>query len=238
MATDKDTPLPYGKGRTPPGTPTIKEMTAAAIARGDKTFDPGIPCIRGHISRRNAASGQCQECWRLARPTHAMDPVKLKASRDRGDANRDKAHRKAQRIEWYRANKERLDARHKEWQARNIARSRVFSNARTTRWRKRNLAQDAAKSARRRAVKLAAETGDRGSCVAFFKWAGVTQAIPCYWCKKKTTPGFRHIDHIIPLSKGGPDSTGNLCVSCPPCNSRKGALSPEDFAGQSELRFA
>jgi 5-methylcytosine-specific restriction endonuclease McrA len=47
--------------------------------------------------------------------------------------------------------------------------------------------------------------------------------------------GDRHLDHIIPLAKGGSDTVGNLCVACPRCNQTKNARMPEDYAGQSEM---
>lgn len=36
------------------------------------------------------------------------------------------------------------------------------------------------------------------------------------------------LDHVIPWSKGGEDTTANLVVACTPCNSMKGARTPED----------
>lgn len=36
------------------------------------------------------------------------------------------------------------------------------------------------------------------------------------------------IDHVIPRSRGGKDDPGNLVVACWPCNSRKGARTPEE----------
>lgn len=51
----------------------------------------------------------------------------------------------------------------------------------------------------------------------------------CYWCREELTS--YHIDHIIPLSKGGSNNPGNLCISCPSCNLKKGAKMPYEFAG-------
>lgn len=40
-----------------------------------------------------------------------------------------------------------------------------------------------------------------------------------------------HIDHIIPVAKGGKDHPKNLTVSCPSCNLSKGAKSLEEWIG-------
>lgn len=38
-----------------------------------------------------------------------------------------------------------------------------------------------------------------------------------------TSPCFPHVDHIVPLARGGPDTEENLQLLCRPCNLRKGA---------------
>jgi 5-methylcytosine-specific restriction endonuclease McrA len=94
-----------------------------------------------------------------------------------------------------------------------------------------------AKSALRRARKQSAPTGDKAQLAAFWKWSKSAPRISCHWCGKTTTPKNRNVDHVIPLSKGGADAVGNLCISCPSCNFSKCAKMPEDFTGQSELRL-
>lgn len=43
----------------------------------------------------------------------------------------------------------------------------------------------------------------------------------CYLCGKTCEPNEIHLDHVIPLSKGGEHSATNLRVACAPCNIRK-----------------
>jgi 5-methylcytosine-specific restriction endonuclease McrA len=43
----------------------------------------------------------------------------------------------------------------------------------------------------------------------------------CYYCDSVVSSKLIHFDHIIPLSKGGPHSVDNLCVSCAFCNHSK-----------------
>ena len=42
----------------------------------------------------------------------------------------------------------------------------------------------------------------------------------CWWCGKKLK-GKYHVDHRIPLSRGGDNSARNICISCPSCNTSK-----------------
>lgn len=45
----------------------------------------------------------------------------------------------------------------------------------------------------------------------------------CWWCTKKLTK--YHVDHRIPLSRGGGNDASNLVISCPSCNcSRRNQL--------------
>lgn len=51
----------------------------------------------------------------------------------------------------------------------------------------------------------------------------------CYWCNCELN-GKYHIDHYIPLSKGGEHSIENIVISCPKCNLSKNAKNPYEYA--------
>lgn len=54
--------------------------------------------------------------------------------------------------------------------------------------------------------------------------------VRCWWCDKPMKKW--HIDHRIPISKGGHNNPGNLCLACPNCNLSKHDHLPSDWAGR------
>jgi 5-methylcytosine-specific restriction endonuclease McrA len=58
----------------------------------------------------------------------------------------------------------------------------------------------------------------------------------CYWrnvnddCSVSLKGGY-HVDHVVPLSKGGSNGPENLVLACPTCNLQKHAKHPMDWAG-------
>lgn len=48
----------------------------------------------------------------------------------------------------------------------------------------------------------------------------------CHYCGRV---GPRVLDHVEPLAAGGRDEPGNLVPACEPCNSHKGARTPEGW---------
>jgi 5-methylcytosine-specific restriction endonuclease McrA len=251
-------------GRTPLGTPSISERRMAARQRGDRKFDPGVDCVNGHTSLRWTNNGICIDCKRArdnaynaahpaehlarSRKSAAARPSAVKAyqrlyyaahtsaikKRTRAWAVAHPEHVRTRARAWCRKHRDRLNARTRALYAMNPAPSRESKR----RWKQANPAKVRAADSLRRAKEIGAATGCRKSYALFVAAMRSAPSIPCYWCRTKTKVGRRHLDHIIPLAKGGADTIGNLCVACPPCNLRKSAKLPEEFAGQSELRFA
>ncbi|MCL5736987.1 MAG: HNH endonuclease [Actinobacteria bacterium] len=53
----------------------------------------------------------------------------------------------------------------------------------------------------------------------------------CFYCDKKVGKKY-HVDHVIPLAKGGGNGPENLVIACPPCNLSKKDIHPMDFCGR------
>lgn len=121
--------------------------------------------------------------------------------------NKTNAERKAEYDKgWYEANREREAERIKAWQKANPDKCRAYSQA-------------------RRALELEAlvdnditVTGLRelydDLCFYYLD--------PLYF----DVPFAVHVDHLIPLSKGGEHSWNNVCLACATCNLTKNAKNP------------
>lgn len=59
----------------------------------------------------------------------------------------------------------------------------------------------------------------------------------CFWrsvnedCTVSLKDGY-HVDHVVPLSKGGSNGPENLVLACPTCNLQKHAKHPMEWSGQ------
>jgi len=53
--------------------------------------------------------------------------------------------------------------------------------------------------------------------------------VKCYLCEKMTSIGDRHVDHIIPISKGGKHRPSNLAIACASCNLSKHDKMPNEI---------
>lgn len=190
-----------------------------AKLRGFKYFFTGIACKRGHVSRRYTSTGQCAECQYLHRSEWRIrNPEKEAASR----------------LASVRAWCEKNPDRKRELARKSNAKPDVSANnvARAKRWTELNPEKAKANDAvgdrnRRSAKKGAAGRHTTGDIEAIL----VRQKFKCAECgvsvKKREN---RHVDHIVPLSKGGTNWPSNLQILCPPCNLKKAAKDPLDFA--------
>lgn len=51
----------------------------------------------------------------------------------------------------------------------------------------------------------------------------------CHYCHKSLTIDNCHIDHMMPLSKGGSNCDSNLTLACAECNESKGTLTENEY---------
>ena len=131
----------------------------------------------------------------------------------------------------YAANRERLLEEKKQYGEDH----REQKSAYNRKYRAENRETCRQNDHRRRALIFNSTLGDRSAIAAWeAKWSS-KKTVVCHWCRKRVKTASVHVDHVIPLSKGGPHAVENLCVSCAKCNHTKHSKLPEVWnAGLSQ----
>ena len=61
---------------------------------------------------------------------------------------------------------------------------------------------------------------------------------PCAYCGTEYVEGEFHVDHDLPIARGGTDHWWNLQHSCAPCNLRKHTMTGDEFRALLESQAA
>ncbi len=128
--------------------------------------------------------------------------------------------------EYHNKHRERLNALHREWYYDN----HDYVLKRVREWKVLN-SEKVHNNVRQRKIKL--KYGEIGTHSAEdVKLKIKQQKHRCYWCNRKIKEGKYHEDHLFPLSRNGKNNSGNIVISCPECNLRKGRKMPWEFCGR------
>lgn len=150
---------------------------------------------------------------------------KLKYQRDYYLSNRESA-RAFQRV--YRLlNREKFLDYYHAYYVNNRARM----NAQARRWRRSHPETEKAYSHAKRARKKSARGTHTASDI---RRQYAAQKGMCYYCQEKTD-GKYHVEHVIPLSRGGSNGPENIVISCPKCNLEKGTKMPHEWSKGGRL---
>jgi 5-methylcytosine-specific restriction endonuclease McrA len=240
---------PFSKAR-------LRMAREDARAKGLEFYFTGKPCKHGHIGLRYVSSGVCLECrtqynrnyyetnpeyWRTwvqnnpekvlaaSRRAYAKNPrmgwtpeSREKYSTDTPYykttyylANRDKILQRSRAH--YLANQDKLKARNRTY----LKTPRGKAVARAGRVNRRARVRNAKGSVSSKAI-LEILKSQKHRC-----------ANPR--CRANLKTVRYHIDHIIPLSRGGTHERRNLQALCQPCNNRKHAKDPLEWARENGL---
>ena len=125
----------------------------------------------------------------------------------------------------YEANKDEYAERSKQWARENADRVREYKREWAEANRDRLRPMLVANAAKRRALLLNAFVEKVHPLVVLERADGV-----CGICGEDVDPMEFHVDHIIPLARGGEHSYANVQPAHPFCNVSKGARLPEEMA--------
>ena len=151
-----------------------------------------------------------QRAWRAAHPEKAKAWRATNIERVRA---RDRARR----------NPEKANAASRAWAARNAeaerARVKAYQAAHPDMARESNHRRRARKFGRYYVRIMRAH-------LQFLREA---QDHCCRYCHRPLVKGATHLDHRIPLVRGGAHAPDNVCLSCASCNLRKHAMTETEF---------
>lgn len=168
-----------------------------ARSNGAKAYI-GKPCPYGHDGERYVSTGQCIECAK-------SDSARKVASGYFQSHYADNAGRILSRQrEYTRSHTQEINARTMAWVKRNPLKRKAISRQ---------------YKARRRSQEDAGISG--GMLAAWTR----EQPKTCFYCGAACPDSF-HVDHFVPLAKGGAHVLTNLRIACPTCNLRKNAKMP------------
>lgn len=168
------------------------------------------PATTEHFNRCQRSPGglraKCKECRKLeTQERYTINP----------DYNR----------AYYLANQERLQERARSYGAAH----REQERARVRLWREKH--PERARASKRAAVlrRLARKRGAQGNHTAKdVQLQYEAQKGKCYYCKA-TVGDTYHVDHVIPLSRGGSNGPENIVIACQVCNQSKGGKLPHEW---------
>lgn len=133
----------------------------------------------------------------------------------------------AQRRTYGVKNRERETEWRRKWYAENRERCIERHRPAKQKWAKENrdkvLACSKVVKSKRRARGLVG----RLNTTAFKNWLSA-QLMNCVWCAANCSDKY-HIDHVIPLAKGGAHDLTNFAISCPSCNLSKADKMPLEW---------
>lgn len=132
------------------------------------------------------------------------------------ERNKDKIAAKA-RIRWKNREHEKTRKQNNEASLRYYYRNHQKAKSIRRNWKRRNRITVRAMENNRRAKEVAAEGKfTKRDIEKIFK----SQKGKCYYCDVKLKRGY-HVDHVIPLGRGGSNYPSNLVCACPKCNLSK-----------------
>jgi 5-methylcytosine-specific restriction endonuclease McrA len=196
-----------------------------------------------HKNRLDNLSDQCRHCAKLYRQQHQADKKKYQSSSP--EYKKEYRRQNKERANYLR----RLNRKNNPDKYRQLAKLRYQKNKRSIREHQKkyylahkNYFQSKNKNyrlANREYILLKNRKRKRllsGSNISQLeiKQLLIKHNNSCYYCKCSVNSGFNlHLDHKIPLVRGGQHNIHNLVPACATCNLRKGTKTDIEFQEMS-----
>lgn len=179
-------------------------------------------------SQPDCARKVYRQQWDLA------NPEKIKAYRDKHNKTKGSI---VTRAKWKKANREKLliqarelrkknPDKHKKANRDHYNRDPEKQRKRTNNWREKN-PEKARIHGQNRTTRIRVVGGVLSKDIILKLL--LLQKERCSICRSSLRKTGYHLDHIIPLIRGGKNSDSNVQLTCPKCNLKKGSKDPIKF---------
>lgn len=251
--------FPVGRRNAGGLRPICKACTAADNkARREQDLEGNRARAAASMRKRRAEGDQLEKdrAWREANPDKMRGYVRKSHAKHREKRNaeslayrwanidrsreRDRqwhARQKAENPEWYAQQRARARERYrsdpayreqvKAQSAQRYAANRPAALAYAEAWRKANPDKLRQYNRVRRHALRAAGRFTRQDIERLL----VSQRGVCWWCPASIAFAYE-VDHKVPVSRGGTNDVGNLCLACRSCNNKKRARLPHEWVGR------
>ena len=170
------------------------------------------------LSQKRERYAQNPEMMRERNRAHYAKHREARKVRAKAIRARDAVKIRARNREYARLNPEKRRRWQRKWNASNKWRLNEYDS-------------------KRRAVEKSART-DRSEVRRFLSWVSNQDWLTCSYCKTFIPGNSVHIDHIIPITRGGDHHPSNFAIACKSCNSSKHDLLLSEWPRCPEhLRF-
>lgn len=193
-------------------------------------FDP-------HDENRKRRESSCKACRRLYLEAHKLEVCATrKAYRESHKAeiqaylNSRKEKSKELCAKYYTENKKRIKEKQAIW---NAAHQDALRRSRRL-WEERNkdkVIKHRIQSNHARRARIIQASVDGALDITSI--VDKTKHV-CYWCGIKLPTKGWHLDHVVPLARGGAHAAHNLVKSCATCNESKGAKLSTEWKGAKQ----
>ncbi len=195
-----------------------------------------------HIHPRGVGgkSGTCKECAKSRSNKWYHDNLDRTKAQRKEYREANKGVVKAQKRRYYLKNKEiikvKSNAYFKENHEDRLEKKRIYHhknkervNAKRRQWNRDNPERHNEQSR----VYKAQKRNQLGSVPSdYLENLWIAQEGMCYYCQGDLGVLGKHVEHMVPLSRGGLHDISNLCLACPDCNLSKGIKTAEEFSGK------
>ena len=182
-------------------------------------------------SRKDGLNGWCKICTsEYQREWYESNKEKISEQKREKDRKYYETHKEKKREydrEYRTANAEKISEREREYYTAN--KEKISEQQREYLQTPRGKEVKRTQNQRRRARKVSAPIG-----LPFDEKLQLKrQKNRCYYCGCRLDQ--YHVDHVIPLSRGGSDGSENKVLACPTCNLSKGSKLPSEWAEGGRL---